>query len=246
FDEETRARAECMALVHDMGEAVIGDITPFDGISRDEKHLREEMALKFLACTIRPLNPSFADLILELWCEFEEGETRTSQLVRQIDKLECIDQAIIYEERSGVNLGNFMALEEQITLPELQRWKKIRLQDYENLKSRKKARITVVFVSGGPGVGKGTQCARVAKEFDFCHISVGDLLREEAKSPTSPYRDFIPESIQKSVLLPAQLTTLLLKQEIGRAQVGGTRRFLLDGFPRSVVQATDFELKAYL
>ncbi|KAL8866512.1 MAG: hypothetical protein Q9198_008858, partial [Flavoplaca austrocitrina] len=55
----------------------------------------------------------------------------------------------------------------------------------------------------GPGVGKGTQCARVAKEFDFCHISVGDLLREEAKSPTSPYRDFIPESIQNSVLLPA-------------------------------------------
>ncbi|KAL9632746.1 MAG: hypothetical protein Q9204_003662 [Flavoplaca sp. TL-2023a] len=157
------------------------------------------MALKFLACTIRPLKPSFADLILELWCEFEAGETRTSQLVRQIDKLECIDQAIIYEERSGVNLGNFMALEEQITLPELKSWKKIRLQDYENLKSRKKAPITVVFVSGGPGVGKGTQCARVAKEFDFCHISVGDLLREEAKSPTSPYRDFIPESIQKSI-----------------------------------------------
>ena len=56
------------------------------------------MALKFLACTIRPLNPNFADLILELWYEFEAGETRTSQLVRQIDKLECIDQAIIYEE----------------------------------------------------------------------------------------------------------------------------------------------------
>ena len=34
FDEETRARAECMVLVHDIGEAVIGDITPFDGISR--------------------------------------------------------------------------------------------------------------------------------------------------------------------------------------------------------------------
>ena len=91
-------------------------------ITADEKHVREEMALKFLACTIRSSNPSFADLILELWHEFEAGETRTSQLVRQTDKLECIDQAMIYEERSGLYLGDFMALEEQITLPELQPW----------------------------------------------------------------------------------------------------------------------------
>ena len=70
------------------------------------------------------------------------------------------------------------------------------------------------------------------------------MLREEAKSPTSPYRDFIPESIAKSVLLSAQLTTLLLKQEMGRAQGKGARRLILDGFPRSVIQAADFELKA--
>ena len=106
------------------------------------------MALKFLACTIRPSNPRFADLILDLWYEFEAGETRTSQLVRQIDKLECIDQAIIYEERSGLNLDAFMVLKEQITLSELQPWLKTRLQDYENLKSRKKAEVTVVFVIG--------------------------------------------------------------------------------------------------
>ena len=98
---------------------------------------------------------------------------------------------------------------------------------------------------GGPGVGKGTQCARVAEEFDFHHICVGDLLREEAKSPTSPYKDFIPESISKSVLLPAQLTTMLLKREMERAQADGTRRFLLDGNARSEVQALDFELKGH-
>jgi adenylate kinase family enzyme len=68
-------------------------------------------------------------------------------------------------------------------------------------------------------------------------------LRDEAKSPTSPYRDFIPESIEKSVLLPPQLTTMLLKQEMQKAQAEGARRFLLDGFPRSIVQAADFELK---
>jgi 5'-deoxynucleotidase YfbR-like HD superfamily hydrolase len=109
------------------------------------------MALKFLACTVRPSNSRFADLILELWYEYEAGESRVSQLVRQIDKLECIDQAIIYEERSGLDLGEFMALKIHITLPELMPWLQIRLEDYERLKSRKKEEILVVFVSGMVG-----------------------------------------------------------------------------------------------
>jgi len=83
----------------------------------------------------------------------------------------------------------------------------------------------------------------LAKEFDFHHISVGDLLREEDKSPISPFRGFISKSIQKSVLLPAQLTTQLLQREMSKAQAAGKHRFLLDGFPRSVKQAADFELK---
>lgn len=101
--------------------------------------------------------------------------------------------------------------------------------------------------SGGPGVGKGTQCVLITQEFDdFHHISVGDLLRKEESDPTSPYCDFIQESIKKSVLLPAQLTTQLLKREIGEAQAKGKCRFLLDGFPRNVEQATDFELKVFI
>lgn len=72
---------------------------------------------------------------------------------------------------------------------------------------------------------------------------MGDLLRDEAKSKDSPYKDLIPESIQKSILLPAQLTTQLLKRAMAGAKAGGGRRFLLDGFPRSVDQAKDFELK---
>lgn len=109
------------------------------------------MALKFLACTIRPSNPGFADSLLENWYEYEAGETQASLLVRQMDKLECIDQAILYEERSGLGLGEFMALKEQITLPELKPWLQMRLQDYENLKARKNANIVVVFVSGKIG-----------------------------------------------------------------------------------------------
>lgn len=95
-------------------------------------------------------------------------------------------------------------------------------------------------------MGKGSQCALLAEEFGFHHISVGDLLREEAKRPTSPYRDFIPESIKKSIVIPAQLTTELLNQAMSKVQAQGKHKFLLDGFPRSVAQAVDFESRVCL
>lgn len=37
----------------------------------------------------------------------------------------------------------------------------------------------VVFVVGGPGAGKGTQCAKIKETFGFEHYSTGDLLRAE-------------------------------------------------------------------
>ncbi|KAL5134322.1 UMP-CMP kinase 3 [Glycine soja] len=41
---------------------------------------------------------------------------------------------------------------------------------------------TVVFVLGGPGSGKGTQCANIVENFGYTHLSAGDLLRAEIKS----------------------------------------------------------------
>ena len=40
-------------------------------------------------------------------------------------------------------------------------------------------RPEVIFVLGGPGSGKGTQCEMMIKEFGFGHLSTGDLLRAE-------------------------------------------------------------------
>jgi len=37
----------------------------------------------------------------------------------------------------------------------------------------------VIFVVGGPGAGKGTQCAKMVEAFKFEHYSTGDLLRAE-------------------------------------------------------------------
>lgn len=106
------------------------------------------MALKFLACTIRATNPEFADQILELWHEYDEGKTRTAILVKQIDKLECMHQAVIYEERTGKDMSGFMKLQVKVTLPELKPLLDTCLQRYEELKERRQADIIVVFVSG--------------------------------------------------------------------------------------------------
>lgn len=45
--------------------------------------------------------------------------------------------------------------------------------------------MVIIFVIGGPGVGRGTQCALAAEELALKHISVGDLLRAEQASPHS-------------------------------------------------------------
>jgi hypothetical protein len=56
-------------------------------------------------------------------------------------------------------------------------------------------KVTVVFVLGGPGSGKGTQCANIVEHFGFTHLSAGDLLRAEIKSGSeNGYLIFFPLS----------------------------------------------------
>jgi len=42
--------------------------------------------------------------------------------------------------------------------------------------------MKTIWVIGGPGCGKGTQCDRIIKKYGFLHISSGDLLRAEVAS----------------------------------------------------------------
>lgn len=91
-------------------------------------------------------------------------------------------------------------------------------------------------------MGKSTQCAKAAQEFDFVHISAGDLLRDKAESSAS-YRDFINKSMEHSVLTPPKLMVGLLEERIDVARAEGKTRLLIDGFPRNVPQAVEFEKK---
>lgn len=100
---------------------------------------------------------------------------------------------------------------------------------------------SVLFVLGGPGAGKGTQCARLVEEYGFVHLSAGDLLRAEQTRAGSKYGELIAKCIREGLIVPQEVTVALLRQAIGENVVVGKSKFLVDGFPRKMDQAITFE-----
>lgn len=100
----------------------------------------------------------------------------------------------------------------------------------------------VVFVLGGPGSGKGTQCANLVRDYGFKHLSAGDLLREEQDRPGSEFGDMIREYIKDGQIVPMEVTVQLLENAMtATMDEGATHKFLVDGFPRKLDQAEKFE-----
>ncbi|SCU81127.1 LADA_0B11342g1_1 [Lachancea dasiensis] len=101
--------------------------------------------------------------------------------------------------------------------------------------------VSVIFVLGGPGAGKGTQCANLVRDHQFVHLSAGDLLRAEQNREGSKYGDMIRHHIKEGKIVPQEVTVALLKQAIRENYDLGKKRFLVDGFPRKMDQALTFE-----
>eukprot|EP00002_Diphylleia_rotans_P008717 TRINITY_DN18721_c0_g1_i1.p2 TRINITY_DN18721_c0_g1~~TRINITY_DN18721_c0_g1_i1.p2 ORF type:complete len:200 (-),score=41.12 TRINITY_DN18721_c0_g1_i1:294-893(-) len=89
----------------------------------------------------------------------------------------------------------------------------------------------VVFVLGGPGAGKGTQCENIVRDFGFVHLSAGDLLRAERANAASQYGELIETYIREGKIVPVEITVQLLKNAM---VASGGDKFLVDGFPRNV------------
>ena len=88
----------------------------------------------------------------------------------------------------------------------------------------------MVFVLGGPGSGKGTQCHLLAEHFGFVHLSAGDLLVRERDSGSED-GSTISECIKEGTIVPVEITLKLIKRELDNFP--STTTFLLDGFPRN-------------
>ncbi|XP_018833228.2 5'-deoxynucleotidase HDDC2 isoform X1 [Juglans regia] len=94
-----------MAIVHDIAEAIVGDITPSDGISKAEKSQREREALDHMCKLLG--GGSRAQEIGELWLEYEENSSPEAKVVKDLDKVEMVLQALEYENEQGKDLEEF-------------------------------------------------------------------------------------------------------------------------------------------
>ncbi|KAL2511530.1 UMP-CMP kinase 3 [Abeliophyllum distichum] len=98
-------------------------------------------------------------------------------------------------------------------------------------------KFTVVFVLGGPGSGKGTQCTNIVQNFGYTHLSAGDLLRAEIKSG-SENGTMIQNMIKEGKIVPSEVTIKLIQRAM---QESGNDKFLIDGFPRNEENRAAFE-----
>lgn len=89
-------------------------------------------------------------------------------------------------------------------------------------------KTSVIYVLGGPGAGKGTQCANLVRDYGFTHLSAGDLLRAEQDREGSEFGDMIKEYIREGTIVPMEVTVQLLENAI-MDKDEGKGRFLVDG-----------------
>lgn len=93
--------------------------------------------------------------------------------------------------------------------------------------------LFVVF-TGAPGCGKGTQARILCEKTGICHLSTGEMLRAEIKKAT-PLGLELKEALDNGGFASDDLIIRMVEERIGQedCQCG----FLLDGFPRTLVQA---------
>jgi putative hydrolase of HD superfamily len=119
-------RCTQMALIHDMAEALVGDITPVDNVPKAEKNRREAETMDYI-CTnlLGKFNGGLnGQELREIWQEYEDSVTLESHFVHDIDKIELILQMVEYErEHKGkVDLGEFTWVTKKILSPEVRAW----------------------------------------------------------------------------------------------------------------------------
>ncbi|KAG3283404.1 adenylate kinase isoenzyme 5 isoform X3 [Ictidomys tridecemlineatus] len=96
----------------------------------------------------------------------------------------------------------------------------------------------IIFMMGGPGSGKGTQCEKLVEKYGFTHLSTGELLRKELAS-TSERSKLIRDIMERGDLVPSGIVLELLKEAMV-ASLSNTKGFLIDGYPREVKQGQEF------
>ena len=117
-------RTSMMALIHDLSEIYAGDIPPYQHLPEEQKaeallnwvppseealrdkHKKEEEALKKITQRL-PLE--FRTLIMDLWREYNDGQTEEAKLVRRMDRIQRLIQAKKYRDQDeSFPIGSFL------------------------------------------------------------------------------------------------------------------------------------------
>lgn len=91
-----------------------------------------------------------------------------------------------------------------------------------------------ILLMGLPGAGKGTQAEKIIEEFQIPHISTGDMFRRAIAEGTKLGLE-AKSYMDKGLLVPDEVVNGIIKERLSKNDC--QKGFLLDGFPRTVVQA---------
>lgn len=96
-----------------------------------------------------------------------------------------------------------------------------------------------IVLLGKQGAGKGTQAVKLSRHFHVPHISTGEVFRTEARSGSDLGRE-LKSYMDVGELVPDDVVIRVVEKQLGLA-AARARGFILDGFPRTRLQAKALE-----
>lgn len=99
----------------------------------------------------------------------------------------------------------------------------------------------IIVLIGAPGAGKGTQARLLHERRGIPQISTGDIFRE-MKSAETPLAREVQETMAAGKLIADDLTYRIVRDRTSKPDAAGT--YVLDGYPRTAVQAGQLEALA--
>ena len=95
-----------------------------------------------------------------------------------------------------------------------------------------------LVMTGAPGTGKGTQASVLKRRYGICHLSTGEMLREEVKKGTE-IGNQLKDHLAAGGFAPDELMIKMVSNRIEEPDC--KKGFILDGFPRTLKQAEVLE-----
>ncbi|RSL81391.1 hypothetical protein CEP52_017209 [Fusarium oligoseptatum] len=236
--ELDRSKCIMIGIIHDFAECLVGDITPHDGVDKEQKSQLESRAWGFIKEYLEHYDKPTAQLIYDLWLEYENPASPEGRWVKQADKLECLSQAVGYEKQfPGVDLEEFQGLKSKITSPDLQLWLTGLQQYREAYRSEREQRPPLSVVIGYLPFDD-EDCARHCQDSKIDFIAwPGSLHGDSTDPPEARYRR---DSQASDDPVPDGPAVDLLWAEIERRRLQGARYVLVKGFPGNKEERVQF------